>query len=160
MLSTASPVFKTLFGPHFREGQEPRTAASPVEIALPDDDFTAMKMVCVSLHFLLVYPVVRPPMAAKLLAFAITADKYALLDALHAQAGNYLYTWLDRNSTSAEPASLCNIIAASWVLGHIRAFYLATQQLIRTSHIVSLIPLHDQASLTLVPPITLGTKDD
>ena len=37
MLFAASPVFKALLGPHFREGQRPRSASNPTEITLPDD---------------------------------------------------------------------------------------------------------------------------
>ncbi|KAK4620128.1 hypothetical protein CLAFUW4_10891 [Fulvia fulva] len=51
ILSAASPVLKALLGPHFREGSQPRSSASPVEILMPDDDSTAMTYVCRLIHY-------------------------------------------------------------------------------------------------------------
>jgi hypothetical protein len=49
ILAHASPVFKALLGPHFREGNT-FAASSSVEIPLPDDDPDVMEAICLVLH--------------------------------------------------------------------------------------------------------------
>lgn len=46
ILSSASPVFKAMFGPNFAEGQGERTAGDPREVPLYDDDLDAMTRLC------------------------------------------------------------------------------------------------------------------
>jgi len=50
ILSSASPVFKTMFGPNFLEGQGQRSAGDPREVTLHDDDLCAMTRLCRLLH--------------------------------------------------------------------------------------------------------------
>jgi hypothetical protein len=50
ILASASPVFKTMFGPNFAEGQGQRSAADPREVTLHDDDLCAMTRLCRLLH--------------------------------------------------------------------------------------------------------------
>jgi hypothetical protein len=49
-LSSASPVFKAMFGPDFIEGQAIRSAQHPKEVPLPEDDPTAMTRLCFWFH--------------------------------------------------------------------------------------------------------------
>ncbi|KAK3648014.1 hypothetical protein LTR56_007714 [Elasticomyces elasticus] len=52
VLSMVSPVFKTMLGPHFAEGQALRrqSAGLPHVITLPDDDAQLMKVLCLVSH--------------------------------------------------------------------------------------------------------------
>lgn len=50
ILCNASPVFKTMFGPSFADGQGQRSAGNPKEVALHDDDLRAMTRLCRILH--------------------------------------------------------------------------------------------------------------
>jgi hypothetical protein len=50
ILSSASPVFKAMFGPSFTEGQGQRSAGEPREVTLHDDDLKAMDRLCRILH--------------------------------------------------------------------------------------------------------------
>lgn len=49
LLSHASPVFKAMLGPHFKEGSTLATSSS-IEIPLPEDDPFAMEIICYVLH--------------------------------------------------------------------------------------------------------------
>ena len=161
LLSSASPVFKALFGPHFREGQQPRTASDPVEIALPDDDSSAMTNICQLLHFRsasLVDLTAGGTFESWVLSFAITADKYALREAVYGHAGLLLFTWLDQHKNCKDVVALGNIIAASYLLGHARTFQLATEQLIQQSN-DDLSALFCEESRNIIPGIAFGTSD-
>ena len=50
ILSSASPVFKAMFGPNYAEGQGQRSAGEPREVPLFDDDLCAMARLCRLLH--------------------------------------------------------------------------------------------------------------
>lgn len=162
-LAAASPVFKTLFGPHFREGRQKRDAAHPVDIALPDDNSAVMTKICEALHFRWTALVLDLKAGVThdswILSFAIIVDKYALIETLRAHAGALIYYWLDSHKTCRNAVALGNIIAASWLLDHRRGFYLATEHLTRSTGLegtLSLTGLYDQACLTVIPPIALG----
>ncbi|KAK3627924.1 hypothetical protein LTR56_018914 [Elasticomyces elasticus] len=82
VLSLASPVFKKMLGPHYLEGQAPRSAEQPKEVQLPDDDPNAMNMLLALVHFqdpdtkkALISP-------AELANLAVAVDKYDCITAL------------------------------------------------------------------------------
>ncbi|KAK5726166.1 hypothetical protein LTR17_012981 [Elasticomyces elasticus] len=50
VLALASPVFKQMLGPHFLEGQAPRSAEQPTEIQLPEDGTWEMKVLLAWMH--------------------------------------------------------------------------------------------------------------
>ena len=58
VLSLASPVFASMLGTHFAEGQSllekgslENSAVSPTEVTLPDDDPEAMILFCDTIHY-------------------------------------------------------------------------------------------------------------
>ncbi|KAK5674445.1 hypothetical protein LTS10_012833 [Elasticomyces elasticus] len=82
VLSLASPVFKKMLGPHYLEGQVPRSAEQPKEVQLPDDDPNALNMLLALIHFqdpdkkkALISP-------AELANLAVAVDKYDCITAL------------------------------------------------------------------------------
>ncbi|KAK5674447.1 hypothetical protein LTS10_012835 [Elasticomyces elasticus] len=50
VLALASPVFKQMLGPHFLEGQAPRSAEQPVVIQLPEDGMWEMRDLLTWMH--------------------------------------------------------------------------------------------------------------
>ncbi|KAL1635334.1 hypothetical protein SLS56_001757 [Neofusicoccum ribis] len=53
VLKLASPVFRTMLGPHFSEGKNIKnaSAANPMVLPLPDTHFGPMRIICETLHF-------------------------------------------------------------------------------------------------------------
>ncbi|TKA72575.1 hypothetical protein B0A55_07218 [Friedmanniomyces simplex] len=85
VLSLASPVFKKMLGPHFFEGQAPRSAEEPKQIALMDDAPYAMTMLLNATHFRsMVGPLglTLKSIAQELAKMGLLADKYECVPAL------------------------------------------------------------------------------
>ena len=86
ILTLNSPVFRALLSPRFREGSH-LAANATVEIALPEDNGNAMKILCQVLH-LRNNNVPRRLRLEELLATAKLADKYDVVEgAKHAADG-------------------------------------------------------------------------
>jgi hypothetical protein len=49
-LNDASEPFRAMFGPEWREGNDLRGRADLVEITLPEDDATAVQLLCAVIH--------------------------------------------------------------------------------------------------------------
>lgn len=86
LLSCASPVFTTMLNGNFKEGQIPKSAENPAEIAIQDDDHEAFIFLCNLLHFrhnaTRVLDNQEPTiLAEKLVRLAIAVDKYDCVDA-------------------------------------------------------------------------------
>lgn len=86
LLSCASPVFATLLNGDFREGQIPKSAENPAEIAIQDEDHESFILLCNLLHFR--HEVVNflgdqesTTVAERLVRLAIAVDKYDCIDA-------------------------------------------------------------------------------
>lgn len=98
VLQLASPVFAGMFGPHFREGQQPQQGESPV-IRLEDDDASLMSIIFDILHF-------RGSGknsdidAERLACLAIHCDKYDLVKAL----GPWVSVWFENVKRTIEPS--------------------------------------------------------
>ena len=75
MLTRASPVFKSMLEPRFREGLM-LAADSTVEIPLPDEDHASMELLCNIIHLRQdsISELIQP---ATILALAALCDKYA-----------------------------------------------------------------------------------
>lgn len=89
-LSSTSPVFKALLGPHFREGQQARSSQDPVAIELPEDPAVGMRMLCRLLECFEFPPRKSAPFSTEILEFVICADKYDCLKAVRWQAKGML----------------------------------------------------------------------
>lgn len=50
IMSLASPVFKAMLGPHFKEGKKRMNPDEPREVVLKEDDPEAIKWICWKLH--------------------------------------------------------------------------------------------------------------
>jgi hypothetical protein len=78
-ISAFSPVFRTMLGPNFREGQRQGTAENPKEIEFPDDDHVAMSILCHMLHLKPCEHLLRHQpyidLAKRVLQLAMLADK-------------------------------------------------------------------------------------
>ncbi|QDS75676.1 hypothetical protein FKW77_007578 [Venturia effusa] len=89
VLSVASKVFKTMFFGRFKEAVELANSSTPYEIELPDDDPTAMSVLCAILH----HAEFTLPISIKMLIqFAVVADKYDTLRACKLTAHSFLAT--------------------------------------------------------------------
>ncbi|KAK5726164.1 hypothetical protein LTR17_012979 [Elasticomyces elasticus] len=82
VLSLASPVFKKMLGPHYLEGQAPRSAEQPKEVQLPDDDPNAMGKMLALLHFHDADTRIAVISPAELANLAVAVDKYDCVTAL------------------------------------------------------------------------------
>ena len=128
ILSPTSPVFKALLGPHFREGQQPRSSRNPINIALPEDYSEGMRIVCRLLHHNIATNDMIPGYT-DMLEFAMTADKYDVVAPLYWPIRGMLSAWLRHHPQQYKVQSLAHIIGAAYVLGDSNTFKLATAQL-------------------------------
>ncbi|EME41938.1 hypothetical protein DOTSEDRAFT_27044 [Dothistroma septosporum NZE10] len=130
MLSTASPVFKALLGPHFREGAQSRSSTSPVEIPLPDDISELLSYLCNLLHAKHL-PAFDALNADKLYELALTVDKYDCSSTLRLQSRAILMSW-DYSNTSPmlELRDLWNLATAAYLLREPLGFRVYTEKLI------------------------------
>ena len=79
-LRSASKIFSAMFGPDWSEGQR-LSKELPKEVALPDDDAKAMRIICCTIHFR--NDLVPETLTTKeVLQIAIEIDKYDLMVAL------------------------------------------------------------------------------
>lgn len=114
-LKTASKVFKTMFGPHFSEGQD-ISKEVPKEILMPEDDADAMKIICAVIHL-------RNNAASdkitpdEVLTVAVTADKYNCIDPLKNASGHWL-----KPVDSASLEDLNHLMAAAYLFDDAQAF--------------------------------------
>ncbi|KAF2135726.1 uncharacterized protein K452DRAFT_346706 [Aplosporella prunicola CBS 121167] len=90
VLRTASDMFRAMFGPNFREGQN-LNETNPKEVEFPDDDPAAMMVICSVFHFQYDHTQHYPDMA-ELKDIALLCDKYQCSPAifLHSQM------WMER----------------------------------------------------------------
>ncbi|KAK3637334.1 hypothetical protein LTR56_013683 [Elasticomyces elasticus] len=94
-LSMTSPVFKTMLGPHFAEGQALRHKSTEVPhvVTLPDDDAELMKALCLVSHRK--YKAVQVPeneafRATFIIDLVALADKYDCMAILRFPAASWL----------------------------------------------------------------------
>jgi hypothetical protein len=115
ILSSASPVLKTMLGPNFLEGQGDRSAQDPKEIPLSDDDVAAMVRLCRLLHHqddMPATPHDKMSLAAyaeELLALTELADKYSCMGSIRLAGGYMLFN----SAAVAGPAPISRSAALS-----------------------------------------------
>lgn len=137
ILSSASPVFKTMLGPDFLEGQDDRSAQNPKRISLPDDDVNAMVRLCRLIHHQDNMPTTPHDKgslaggAEQLLALMVVADKYGCIDSIRF-AGEYMLFSSASVSASLDPSmeTLLHLVAAAYILNNSRHFALFTRKLV------------------------------
>jgi hypothetical protein len=134
ILASASPVFKTMLGPAFLEGQDFRSAQYPKEIPL-EDDSTAMTSLCFLLHHKRDPHDPRsrdiPEGAEGLFNLAVAADKYGYIEAIRmAGDSNLSYFVYISVSTGMSINALLYLIGTAYVLEDHRQFALLTRRLV------------------------------
>ena len=100
VLIHASPVFKAMLRPNFKEGQDHRSASNPKEIAMPYDSASAMKDMCYLLHAQNVHDgeSLDTPYAIRLSLLALVADKHHCVRAVSLPVEALLLRFLDRGT--------------------------------------------------------------
>jgi hypothetical protein len=136
ILASASPVFKVMLGPVFREGQDFRSAQYPKQIPL-EDDSAAITRLCFLLHH------ERDPIdpasqdisladgSEGLFALAVVADKYGCADAVRT-TGSSLVSHFVYSSISIGMSieAVMYLVSTAYVLGDPRHFALLTRHLV------------------------------
>ena len=152
VLSLASRVFDKMLGPHFVEGQSllregslEKSAASPTEVTLPDEDPEAMVLFCDTIHFRRhATPDIAFPLLVKL---AFLSDKYDSSLALSSESE----VWLS-NFTGSREGGGCflKMLWISYAMGNYRAFSRISREMIRVcSHHELARQKHEMEDTTL-----------
>ncbi|USW55797.1 Putative BTB/POZ domain-containing protein [Septoria linicola] len=131
-LSSISPVFKALLGPHFREGQQPRSSSNPVSISLPDDESDDMNRLCQIAH-LKFEEDLESLYCDDILQLAVLVDKYDCSALLQPQSAGILLSWLLNHPpghVSFTPVSIWRIALAAFLMRSMQAFRDATEKII------------------------------
>ncbi|KAH6625532.1 hypothetical protein C7974DRAFT_455732 [Boeremia exigua] len=135
-LANASKVFRSMFGPHFREGQKLGDSSSCIrEVPMPEDNADAMEIICNIIHFRSVPENIN---ADLLLHAAIEADKFNCRNVVHHAST----LWLNQ-AESKELIELAQLMASSYLLNNSRAFGQITLKMI-FCHQGSYLPLAEQ----------------
>ncbi|OLN97191.1 hypothetical protein CCHL11_02117 [Colletotrichum chlorophyti] len=138
ILSNASPVFASMLeASRFGEGiaVQVATASNPARIALPDDDFQAMEIICRIIHGRAADPKsssvldLRP---SEILDVAITADKYDCVPALALAIEHWLKPGKAGNLTKNGQMGVwvCDLLMAAYWFRHAAAFETVSGHLI------------------------------
>lgn len=122
-LSAASEPFRAMFEPEWREGDDLRSRADPAEIRLPEDNATALRLVCAVIHHENDTIPHELPIHT-LLDIAVTADKYDCISALKFASESWLCP--DRDKAS----ELLVLTAAAYLYRNATAFRKITKKLI------------------------------
>jgi len=88
-LKTALKPFSAMFGPGWKEGHDILDRDGPIELVLPEDNASALQLICIILHHQNnKLPQTLP--ATDILRVAITADKFDFVRALMCANENWL----------------------------------------------------------------------
>lgn len=124
-LRTASRPFSAMFTPEWKEGNALLSQAGPIEILLPEDDATHMRLLCAIIHNKNEEVPANLP-ARNVLGVAIAADKYDCVQAVKFASDNWLRGRHD------ETSDLVAFAAAAYLLWNENAFKEITKRMILT----------------------------
>ncbi|CAK1360672.1 unnamed protein product [Cercospora beticola] len=131
ILSNASPVFKAMFGPHFREGHQLRNSTEPLEVPLPEDDTRGLRLMCQMLHsWQRGFDVHDFNAIISLHNTAVLLQKYQSLDPLRWQMSGFLHNWLYKYRHVDCIDMVIEAVAATYLIGDESGFQRATAHLI------------------------------
>ena len=133
MLSAASPVFKALLGPHFREGQRSRSSTSPVEISLPEDDEDYITELCQILYHDPLHgeePETEHCKPSSLLELAQLIDKYDCSKAFLLPSRGLLLHWAIENNGTVKTEEIWDMVKAAYLLREPVSFEILTKMMI------------------------------
>jgi hypothetical protein len=122
-LKAASKPFSAMFGADWKEGHNMLDQDGPAELPLPEDNATALMLICAIIH----HQNNKVPQtldAGNVLWVAVTADKYDCVDALKFASGN----WLQPGRNAA--GDLMLLTAAAYLFQNAQAFKEITRALI------------------------------
>lgn len=115
-LARASPVFKALLSPCFKEGTELKTDGV-VRVDLPEDAYEALRTVCLGLHFC--HDQIKFDIPLKdLVDVARLADKYDLGRALRPVTE----LWITKHLEGVADTDYRMLLTAAYLLQHDRMF--------------------------------------
>lgn len=151
-LRTASKTFSAMFNPLWKEGDS-LGQEGPLELPLPDDDASALQMICNLIHHQDKF-VPQSLAPSEILKIAITADKYHCVAVLKFATT----AWLQPLDMSAD--SLILLTTAAYVLQHAPAFKRITKSLI-VNHGGTFLTLTGEHVLSILPWLVFcGYLDD
>lgn len=124
-LRRVSKVFEAMFRPPWLESTKlSENRISPLELALPEDDFRAMNVICCIIHHR--NDLVPADLLARdILKIAIVADKYDMLAALKFAAAGWLKTAPQSDTSEADSEailSMGNLLAAAFLFREAEQF--------------------------------------
>ncbi|KAK4496043.1 hypothetical protein PRZ48_013312 [Zasmidium cellare] len=122
VLKMASPVFKTLLGPHFREGQTARSSSNPIEIPLPEDDPQATADLCRLLHHIPVPELDFESDMGRMIPCAVAVDKWDCSRALQRSFRAILLHALHHNINNYDYEKLGQLASVAYCLGNQQVF--------------------------------------
>ncbi|KAI9048634.1 hypothetical protein LZ554_007466 [Drepanopeziza brunnea f. sp. 'monogermtubi'] len=130
-LALVSPVFKAMFRPGFKEGNELITDGK-LDLPLDEDDPIAWEAILNIIHCRLGYVPGRVELAF-MISISVLADKYQMVEALCYHAS----IWIDQRvtliPTPCDPNFFLPWMAIGWVFSHEEAFYTALHTARRSS---------------------------
>lgn len=155
ILSYASPVFKALLGPHFKEGQDVRSPTEPKKITLPEVDPSAMITLCAIVHFQGTGD--EDLETSDFVRVVIVADKYACTQAVREPGEAYLLRWAIKPPASYPYlGDYCDLVVAAYLLRLDKLFALFTRRLILDQH-TPFSELVGWRSCSMLPTIVFRT---
>jgi len=122
-LKAASKPFSAMFGPDWKEGHDTLDLDAPVELPLPEDNASALKLICAIIHHRN-KKVPQSLAAGDVLGVAVIADKYDCVHALKFASGS----WLRPGKNKA--GDLMLLTAAAYLFQNAQAFNEITRALI------------------------------
>ncbi|PNP78640.1 hypothetical protein FNYG_07986 [Fusarium nygamai] len=143
LLMAASKPFAAMLGPNWKEGHDMRQHSGSHGVLLPDDNATAMEIICSVIHFQNdKIPQTLP--ASDVLAVALAADKYDCLNAIQlAQKA-----WL--RELKVKPEDLMLLAAAAYLIQNAQAFREITAALVLNHH-GSYLDLAEEIAVSIMP---------
>jgi hypothetical protein len=160
ILSSASPVFKVMLGPNFSEGQGDRSARSPKEITLEDDDLDTMTRLCRLLHHQRDLPatphdgIPLDTCAKGLFDLAVLADKYGATESIQMAGGYLLFQLASLKPKDIPISALVFLIAAAFMMEDHRHFALFTRRLVM-DHVDNYSTVAHHPALAMLPILFL-----
>jgi hypothetical protein len=123
VLMAVSKPFSAMLKPNWKEGQDLLDRDGLTEIPLPEDDATALRIICSIIHHKN-RELPQPLAADDILAVAVTADKYDFVEALLFASESWLRPSRD------ETGNLMLLTAAAYLFRNAQAFKELTRALI------------------------------
>ena len=159
LLSCASPVFAAMLRGSFAEGQLSKSAESPAEVSVEEDDEEALVLLCKLLHFRhdedsTLRKLMPTSLTEKVVQLAKIVDKYDCIDAFEL-IGEGLLSRCARFAEDTLPfVNMANLAAAAYLLQQEWYFALFTRRLVlQYNEPFSL--LNESQHGKLLPPLTL-----